>query len=315
MAEALGRLCHAASSSAKSSRPASPRGTPPHPHPHPASTSGSSSSIQHAVGADAVKGPHTATRPVSTTQRPCPHMGSANDSNAAAAAAGKDEQSQSNAGGEETHGSAEDEQSHRSEEGEGTPATASGVEEGAVGGAASMLAALQRLEAQPDGASDLRGKSQAESSMHSSGATQEASNTQHQSLPGHLGQSEGEGPSVHSIGAQEPAAATAVAAESEEQAGSGTAEASGSPKAASAGSHAIPSLVVSQVGRPEFRVCILLQVNGASHCTENNKHNITVTLTIWCTTVCKEAFSDTGMLCDHFLGHCLVFIRKQQSKW
>lgn len=291
MAEALGRLCHAASSRTKSSRPASPRGTP-HPHPHPTSTSGSSSSVHHAAHADAVKGLHTAIGPVSSTHRHDPLVHPAPDSNAAAVggantaaaagAAGEDEQLQISASDEEVQGSAKGDQPHRNEEGKGMPTTASGVEEGAAGGtgAASMLAALQRLDAQP-ATSELRSESQAESSMHSSEAIQQGSNTQHQAMPGRLGQSEGEQPSVHSSGAQEPAAATAVAAESEEQAGSGRAGASGSPTAASAEGPAIPSLVMSQVSGPLLRVYIPLQNNGAHHCSKNNKqHNIDLDSTV-----------------------------------
>ena len=167
---------------------------------------------------------------------------------------------------QEAQASSESEQSHCGTEGEGTPSIAMGQEEGAGGGggAASMLAALQRLDAQPDASSELQGESQTEGSMHSGEAIQEAPHTQQQALLADLGQSEDERPSMHSSSTEEHAAATAVGAESREQAESDREEASSSPSAASAGSPADPSLVTSQVGGPDFRVvCTLLQIMSA----------------------------------------------------
>lgn len=319
MAEALGRLCHAASTSAKASRPASPRGTP-NPNSPPTGT-------PHAAPASAATDAHTASVAVTSTTRNSHHKGAAGvpvvhsrpgsgaqggkdlkggqgsshagsrrqsaspsggrashgssqHANAtavtegtgrkpaevdahqrskalladlhaaeggavtAAAAADGCEQSQSTAGGEEAQSSVEGEQSQCGGEGEQTRGAASEVEGVAVGGAAGMVAALQRLDAQAEEASELLGETQAESSIYSGEATQDM---QHQSSSsGSRAQSEGERPTVHSS-MKEAVAATAVGSESEGQAGSDRGEASGSPGAASAGSPAIPSLVVSQV--------------------------------------------------------------------
>ena len=336
MAEALGRLCHAASSKAKASRSGSPRGST---HsgsgtPHAASSTSKASRPGSAHGgartgthaADAVKVPHTASTPVSSntgrhssqdtascivmhspgsdsqgslgmareqepasvesrTQSASPVVNSdshggrqdaqvvlpfATAEDAAQPSAGfevnqrsqqllsdlhaavgdtaaEGEQSQSSAEGEEAHGIAEDEE---------TQGVANGVEGGAVGGAAGMLAALQQLDAQP-AAAQLSADSQPVSSTRSGESTQEPSNTPRQSASASWGQSEDEQLSVRSS-VQARDDATAVVTEFEEQTDSDMDEASGSLTAASAANPADPLLLIAQVGRPVLHVCILL---------------------------------------------------------
>lgn len=158
----------------------------------------------------------------------------------------EDERLQGRTEKERLQSSTEEERLQGSAEGEQTPRSATGVGGRAVGGTAGILAALQELDAQPDGP-QLPTDTQAVSGIPSGPAsTQEVSSTQPQSSSGSWGLSEDGQPSVHSS-TQEPADATAVATEAEEQAEPDRGEASGSLSAASAGDAAGPPLLMMQV--------------------------------------------------------------------
>ena len=151
----------------------------------------------------------------------------------------EDQQLQGSAEDEHSQGSTQDEQ----QEGEQTPGSASGVEGGAVGGTAGMLAALQELDAQPE-SPQLSADTQAVSGMHSrQPLTQAAFNPNRQSSSGSQGTAEAEEPSTHSS-IQKPVDATAAVTESETQAASDRGEASGSLNAAVA----VAPLLIPQVG-------------------------------------------------------------------
>ena len=356
MAEALGRLCHAASSTAKRSRSGSPRGsthtgTAAGPRPAAASTAqasrsgspGSSSSTHtgiatgahhagssiakaagpgppghdstcsntgtasdarsHAAAHAPVKDTHTAEVVASSGQNAQAGLPVAAVGNAAqlstefksaersqavldglhAESAAEDERLQCKGEGQEWHSSAEgdglrssteeerlqgsnederlqgsteeerlqggtaEERLQGSAEGGQTQGSATGAEGGAVGGTVGILAALHKLDAQPDGPQPPA-DTQAVSGMQSGPAPiPEVSSTQHQSSSGSWGLSEGGLPSVHSS-TQEPVAATDVATEAEEQAEPERSEASGSLSAASAGNAVDPPLLITQVG-------------------------------------------------------------------
>ena len=191
--------------------------------------------------------------------------------------AAEDEQMHSSAEGHDLQSSTEDEQLQGSAEGKQTQGFATGVEGGAAGGTAGILAALQRLDAQPD-SPQLPADTQAMSSMHSGPVPiQKASNTQHESSSGSPGRPEAEQLSMHSS-TQEPVGVTAVVTESEEQAESAGGDASGSSSAAPAGNAAIAPLLIPQVDQ----LCAVSScscsdhANHSSHHTSNNdSHNFT----------------------------------------
>ena len=175
----------------------------------------------------------------------------------------KGEQGSHNAEGEQLQSSTHGEQAQSSAHGGQTEGSAKGVEGGAVGGAAGMLAALQSLDDQPE-AAQLPGDTQTVSNTHTHSRhslSQEASTTQQQSSATPRSQPEDAQPSVHSS-MQEQVAATAVLSESEEQAESDRGENAGR---LSAGDAVVPPLLIAQVGVLVFDACTVLKLLQQSY--------------------------------------------------